>query len=72
VKPNTTIFGLTRGTVRWDDGRSGAAPVAWGSASGSRDASKDASEAEGDVNVEAEASKKKGGKNKKQTLYRFG
>ncbi len=72
AKPNTTIFGLTRGTVRWDDGRKGATPAAWGSASGSKDASKEVSEAEGDGNSEVEASKKKGGKNKKQTLYKFG
>ncbi len=31
-RPNTFMAGLTRGTVRWDDGRSGKAPVAspWG------------------------------------------
>ena len=72
AKPNTTIFGLTRGMVRWDDGRGGAQPVAWGSGSASRDASKDVSEVGGDENGEAEASRKKGAKNKKQMLYRFG
>ena len=72
ARPNTSIFGLTRGTVRWDDGRSGATPAAWGNAPGSKDASKDVGEAEGDGNSAAEALKKKGGKNKKQTLYKFG
>ena len=72
AKPNTTILGLHRGAVRWDDGRGGAIPAAWGSASESKDASKEVSEAEGDGNLAAEVSKKKGGKNKKQTLYRFG
>jgi len=72
AKPNTTIFGLRRGAVRWDDGRGGATLAAWGSASGSKDASKDVSETEGDGNSAAEVSKKKGGKNKKQTLYKFG
>lgn len=72
AKPNTTIFGLHRGAVRWDDGRGGATLAAWGSASGSKDASKDVSETEGDGNSAAEVSKKKGGKNKKQTLYKFG
>ena len=72
AKPETTIFGLTRGTVRWDDGRSGPPPAAWGSASGRRDTSKDVSEAEEDGSTATEMSKKKGGKNKKQTLYRFG
>ena len=72
AKPNTTIFGLTRGAVRWDDGKGGAPAVAWGGGPASRDASKDVSEAEGDGNLVEEATKKKGGKNKKQTLYRFG
>lgn len=72
AKPNTTIVGLTRGTVRRDDGRNGTPRVAWGVATGTKDSSKDVSEAEGDANLDAEGANKKGGKNKKQTLYRFG
>ncbi|MCJ1454279.1 hypothetical protein MMC28_004631 [Mycoblastus sanguinarius] len=71
AKPNTTIFGLTRGTVRWDDGRSNANSAnPWGGANGSIGASTPATPlVEGDE--EPELGKKKG-KNKKQTLYKFG
>ena len=73
-KPNTTIFGLHRGAVNWDDGR-GASPVnPWGSGTSSNaNVSAAASETEADGEVGAGAgAKKKGNKAKKQTLYRFG
>lgn len=76
-KPNTLIAGLTRGTVRWDDGRSSTAPTnPWRAAngtggSGSTTPVNAATAAGGALNEEAESSKK-GNKTKKQTLYRFG
>ena len=75
AKPNTMIFGLTRGAVRWDDGRSGgnlANP--WGAANGSssRGAATPAAVPANEVDGGPEAGKKKGNKNKKHTLYKFG
>jgi hypothetical protein len=75
AKPNTTIFGLHRGSVKWDD-RSTPPNNPWGGANGvgsssvvgSANASAVQSEAEG----EEGGGKKKGNKGKKQTLYRFG
>lgn len=67
AKPNTMIMGLTRGTVRWDDGRGNGNPAnPWGSAPTTMSAP--AIEVDG----EAEAGRKKGKGNKKQTLYKFG
>ena len=75
AKPNTTIFGLHRGAVRWDD-RTTAPLNPWGGPSGassSGNPSAAVSEAEGDEEGEtAWGGKKKGNKGKKQTLYRFG
>ena len=74
AKPNTLIFGLTRGTVRWDDPRSGGNPMnPWGNANGSS-SSGTATPSTPSVGVdgEPELGKKKGNKNKKQTLYKFG
>ena len=82
AKPNTLMSGLTRGTVRWDDGRnsSNASPSPWGNSNASastKPAVPNANgvdmdgEVEGDV-VAVGGSKKKVGKAKKQTLYKFG
>ena len=72
LKPDTTIFGLHRGSVRWDDRN--VAPVnPWGNggstgASGNPSAAVSENEADDGVG----SSKKKGNKAKKQTLYKFG
>lgn len=69
AKPNTMIMGLTRGTVRWDDGRgSNNRANPWGAANGGSGSTTPAAEMDG----EPEAGKKKGKGNKKQTLYKFG
>ena len=68
AKPNTTIFGLTKGSVRWDGGRSGGATSGspWGAGVGSG-----ALEAQGEkASTETNGTSK--GKGKKQMLYRFG
>ena len=71
-KPNTTIFGLTRGSVRWDDNRGGNTASPWGTgASSNATPSAAASETEGDPEPST-AGKKKGNKNKKQILYKLG
>lgn len=78
AKPNTLMPGLTRGTVRWDDGRSSsnASPAPWGHSNMSASAKPAAVVTDSGDEVEegpSEAnSKKKGGKPKKQTLYKFG
>ena len=75
AKPNTHIFGLHRGSVKWDD-RSKPPPAnPWGGGNGigsSVNASGAASEVEADddTGVGGGAAKKKG--KKKQTLYKFG
>ncbi|MCJ1309968.1 hypothetical protein MMC25_003629 [Agyrium rufum] len=85
VKPNTTIFGLHRGTVNWDDGRSNR-PVGnpWGGSSGTpvstsangsgASTPKGRQDAGADEALDglAVGGKKKVGKGKKQTLYKFG
>lgn len=71
-KPNTAIFGMTRGSVRWDDGPGGNSVSAWGAGSSSNtNPSAAASETEGDPEPSVGA-KKKGNKNKKQVLYKLG
>ena len=74
AKPNTLIFGLTRGTVRWDDPRSGGNPMnPWGNANASSSSGTATPSAPSvGVDNEPESEKKKGNKNKKQTLYKFG
>lgn len=73
AKPNTMIMGLTRGTVRWDDGRGNSNPAnPWGGASGSSTPAAAAPAPAADVDGEVEAGRKKGKGNKKQTLYKFG
>ena len=75
AKPNTMIMGLTRGTVRWDDGRGNNSPAnPWGAANGGSGNITPAAPAApaAEVDGEAEAGKKKGKGNKKQTLYKFG
>ena len=81
AKPNTLMSGLTRGTVRWDDGRGNSvvAPSPWGNSTALNSTkpaipATDGVDAEFDVDgdVSGPASKKKGGKAKKQTLYKFG
>jgi len=78
-KPNTLMAGLTRGTVRWDDGSNGntAAANPWGSGAngpaggGPNPAAADGmAESGGDAGNTAGAGKK--GKKGKQILYRFG
>jgi len=66
------MSGLTRGTVRWDEGRISltASPSPWGNSVASTSAP--IADGEGDGDGVGAASKKKGGKGKKQTLYRFG
>jgi len=76
AKPNTMIAGLTRGTVRWEDGRGSGNPLnPWGVSNGGSGsvtpAAAAAVESEADGEVEVDSSKKKGGK-KKQMLYKFG
>ena len=73
VKPNTSIFGLHRGAVKWDD-RSAAPANPWGGANGatsSGNASAGASEVEGEDGG-AGGGKRKGHKGKKQVVYKFG
>lgn len=73
AKPNTLIFGLTRGTVRWDDGRNNpTSAYAWGAANGGHGSGTPSGTATPDADTESEVVKKKGNKNKKQTLYKFG
>ena len=74
AKPNTTIFGLTRGTVRWDDPRSSGNTVSpWGAVNGSSNSgAAPTSVAPVGTDFESEGAKRKGNKNKKQTLYKFG
>lgn len=80
AKPNTLMMGLTRGTVRWDDRRSGSTPVSnpWGASgkstsSNANDTSvQPANNFNVDDNADSTAGRKKGNKNKKQTLYKFG
>ena len=72
AKPNTMVMGPTRGFARWDNGRGNNKPAnPWGAASGGLGSTTlDAPAVE--VDGEAEAGKKKGKGNKKQTLYKFG
>ena len=81
AKPNTMIMGLTRGTVRWDDGRGKGNPAnPWGAANGAGSESGSgsvtpaaaASAPAAEIEAEAEAGRKKGKGNKKQMLYKFG
>lgn len=68
AKPNTTIFGLTKGSVQWNGGRNGASMGSpWGAGAGGK-ASEGADEKAN--NTETNGTSK--GKGKKQTLYRFG
>ena len=81
-KPNTLMAGLTRGTVRWDDERSGKAPAAnpWGGrgngpAGGASDPAPVTGMAEaGDESAGAAGAGGTGkkGKRGKQVLYKFG
>ena len=81
AKPNTLMAGLSRGSVRWDDSRSGASNSSanpWvGGSSTSNSASVNIASGsllvpDGDEDVAAAGGKRKGNKNKKQTLYKFG
>ncbi len=72
AKPNTMMMGLTRGTVRWDDRRGNNTPAnPWEAANGGSGSTMPAAPA-AELEEEAEAGKKKGKGNKKQTLYKFG
>ena len=77
TKPNTLMAGLTRGTVRWDDGTNNTrSQNPWGAgviAENSQAANNDVNTIESEISGEtAGQSKKKGAKAKKQTLYKFG
>lgn len=84
ARPNTLIAGLSKGTVRWDDARSGsisAANNAWGSAgaitSKGPSALPPAAAVAGGIRYEDQEEgsgngKKKAGKGKKEVLYKFG
>ncbi len=73
AKPNTMIMGMTRGTVRWDDGRGNNNPAnPWGAANGGSGSTTPAALPAAEVDGEADVGKKKGKGNKKQTLYKFG
>lgn len=72
AKPNTQMFGLHRGSVRWDD-RSPVPANPWGGGGGgvvSAGASANASDAEVEEGTVVGGGKKKA--KKKQTLYKFG
>jgi E3 ubiquitin-protein ligase ZNF598 len=73
-KPNTLMAGLTRGTVRWDDGRSGKAPAGnpWGGGGGLSSQGNDDSAVEGGEAVNGGTVGGKKGKKGKQVLYKFG
>jgi E3 ubiquitin-protein ligase ZNF598 len=81
-KPNTLMAGLTRGAVRWDDGRSGNMPVSnpWGGgANGPTSGASNQAVADGiadaggdSANHVASGGVGKKGKKGKQVLYKFG
>ena len=74
TKPSTMMFGLTKGTVRpgWDSGRNTGNPSnPWGGVNGQSGTSTPVP-AMSEIDGEVEFGKKKGNKNKKQTLYKFG
>ena len=68
------MMGLTRGNVRWDDRRGNNSPAnPWEAANGGSGSSTPAgTSTAAEMDGEAEAGKKKGKGNKKQTLYKFG
>ncbi len=70
-KPNTLMAGLTKGAVKWDDGRNGREPTAnpWNSSTSvAGEATSNPLEADGAVGVGGGKKGKKG----KQVLYKFG
>ena len=72
AKPNTTIFGLTKGSVQWNGGSRNGATAAgnpWSVGAGGK-LSEGADEKKTDNSTETNSTTK--GKAKKQTLYRFG
>ncbi|MCJ1371699.1 hypothetical protein MMC20_002918 [Loxospora ochrophaea] len=71
-KPNTTIFGLHHGAVKWDDRRNPYPAANPWSTSEASSAKPSATSSETEVEVDASGGKKRGGKGKKQTLYKFG
>ena len=72
AKPNTTIFGLHRGAVNWDDGRGGTPTNPWGGNASSSVKAGPTAATETEAEFEAVGGKKKGNRQKKQTLYKFG
>lgn len=73
AKPNTTMLGLSKGSVRWDGGgRSGASVISnpWGGGGGASEGTT-ANEKAAGSNAETNGTSTKG-KGKKQMLYRFG
>ena len=77
AKPNTLMAGKTRGTVRWDDGRSNHVVNPWGNSVRASSPNPPLGDEDGglsviDGEIPETNSKKKGAKAKKQTLYKFG
>ena len=72
TKPDTTIFGLHRGSVRWDDRGSTPANVWVASSLASASGNPSATVSENEAEEGVAGGKKKGNKGKKQTLYKFG
>lgn len=72
AKPNTTMFGYTSGAVRWNQNRDTPPTNPWGNGASSGASHPPAANGNEDENDVVAGSKKKGNKNKKQTLYRFG
>lgn len=69
AKPNTTIFGLTKGSVQWNSGRNDTTTASpWGVGAGGK-ASEGTDE---NANNSTETNGTTKGKGKKQMLYRFG
>lgn len=73
AKPNTFIAGLTRGFVKWDEGSRSGNTSPWGNGGLSSSSQTPQPSSEGEAEgQQLAAGKKKGNKNKKQTLYKFG
>ena len=72
MKPDTTIFGLHRGSVRWDDRFSTPTNVWTTSTSVNTSGNPSATVSENEAEESVAEGKKKGNKGKKQTLYKFG
>ncbi|KAI9877509.1 MAG: hypothetical protein M1830_003739 [Pleopsidium flavum] len=72
AKPNTTMFGYTTGAVRWNQNRDAPPTNPWGNGTSSSASDPPAVSVEQEESDVVAGGKRKGNKNKKQTLYRFG